>query len=115
MVRFINLDGENWVESEAWVNSLRVGLAQFQMNYDNKGSAIFHFYIEPDVRGIGIGSRLLDNIIGHIKKKFDIPNIRIIIGEQTSDKVIEKWLKKNNFEDIKPSDMYFAIESNKKI
>lgn len=100
------LEGEGWCECKILNNGLNIGEARYEKDYDNLGSAIFHFEISKDNRRKGLGTKLLKLMVGMIKES----PIRIIIGESCYDEEVKQFLVKNKFTDVKPSEQYFAME-----
>ena len=80
-------------------NSLVVGFA-FLNKFRNKSGYKYSFensiYIDKDYTGIGIGSKLLKNLINTAKKNPKIKNIIAVIGNESSQRSI-KLPKKNGF------------------
>ena len=100
------LKGENWCECMLIDNGLNIGEARYEKDYDNIGSAIFHFEINEEYRRKGYGTLLLKNMINIIQEN----KVRIIIGDKLNDEGIKCFLSKNGFVNIKPSNLYFAME-----
>lgn len=89
-----------------------LGSAQFMENYDevNCGGTIYHFEVDDGCRELGVGNKLMTTMLGRLSNN-KITNVRIIMGEHPSFEIVEKFLKKHGFKDIRKSEMYFAIEA----
>ena len=108
MVEFRILEGDSWCECMVLSNGHNIGDARYQLDYDDKGNAIFHFEILKEYRRKGYGSILLNQMLSMIKEK----NIRILIGEGYDENIF-KFLKINGFSSIKESSDYFCMEALK--